>query len=231
MRIIEPKITVTFHQPIDPNTGAPIAPEQFLERAGRICYKSEDRITATSASAFVAMIENRGHLSVLEHCTASAHLVCDRGVTHELVRHRIASFSQESTRYCNYTKSKHNRTIGAIEPPFVFSDNADQAHRHAVEDEWREAMVDAEKHYFELIELGQPPQIARSVLPIGLKTEIVMTANLREWMHVFTLRCSKKAHPQIRHLMLKALDDFAETIPSIFAKIRSAMVNESKDST
>ncbi len=221
MRVIKPSIEVTFHQPVDSHTGAPIAIEEFIELAGRVCYKSEDRITPGSAEKFVAMIEKRGHYSVLEHAVASAHLVCDRGVTHELVRHRLASYSQESTRYCNYTKTKHEESIGVIMPPFTKTGDDE------TEEVWRMAMENAQWAYFKLIAAGEPPQIARSVLPISLKTEIVMTANLREWMHVFTLRCSSKAHPQIRALMRIALDKFADRIPSIFGGLREKILKES----
>lgn len=224
MKIIEPSVEVIFHNPIHPKTGMTLPIEVFLERAGRTCYKSEDRITPTSAADFVRMIERRGHHSVVEHGFASVRFVCDRGVTHELVRHRLASYSQESTRYCNYTKESKGGAIGVIMPPFEFTDNDSEDYREKVVDEWAAAMLDCERHYFNLIEFGQPPQLARYVLPIGLKTEIVMSCNIREWMHVFSQRCSKAAHPGIRGLMLQVLDQFAEEIPTIFQELKNRIV-------
>lgn len=549
MKVIEPSVRVIFHHPIDPETGEQIDIDQFIERAGRICYKSEDRITPTSAEAFVRMIEKRGHHSVIEHATASAHFVCSRGETHELVRHRLASYSQEclagdtevrkgrtvkelyersllkrgraynrrfmlrscgtdgvivpnemvdvwykgrapifevesslgyrikttenhefctpsgeyvrlsdltegdevmvngrpsllcidddvlqsdyvvhglspqeiaeqygapyrsvlrrlkalgifekhrndknyekynrghtvesyqkmrsiilaqyengrtpwnkgltetenesvsrqadalrsyhwnngfaeqnsnwkggvsqsyysrlkvglncelcganaiethhknsdrrdncienivrvcgnchdklhagwhvgrvahpdrivritpigvddvydiemsapinnfvangfivhnSTRYCNYGKERFGKTIGVIQPPFVWKDSDSREHQMKVIGEWRFAMLDCESHYLNLLELGQPPEIARYVLPIGLKTEIIMTANIREWMHVFMLRCQQKAHPAIRGLTRQVLSEFAEHIPSIFVGLQERILN------
>lgn len=165
---------------------------KLIERAGRTCYKSEDRITDESAEAFVRKIIKSGHHSVLEHGNLTFRFVCDRGVTHELVRHRLCAYSQESTRYCNYSKDKHQNEISFIRPPGL----NDQA-----EDCWYRACSEAESAYMLMISTGMPPQIARSVLPICLKTEIVHTANVREWRHILTLRTSGKAHPQIRMLM------------------------------
>lgn len=216
MFFVEPSIKVIFHQAIDPDTDQPIPIEEYLERCGRICYKSEDRITATSAEEFIRMIEKRGHHSVLEHCIAAAHFVCNRGVTHELVRHRIASYSQESTRYCNYGKDKFAGQIKLI--PMLGGLTEEQLRRR------QELYILIEEVYLAEVREGVKPQQARDNLPICLKTEIIATFNLREWMHVFTLRCSKAAHPQIRELMLFALDVFAEKIPTIFAPLRRHIV-------
>jgi len=213
MRIEQPSIKVLFHYPIT-DDGEILQPEVFLEMVGRTCYKSEGKITETSARDFIRMLNDRGHAAMLEHCVASAHIVCNRGLTHELVRHRIASYGQESTRFCNYSKDQFDHTIGVIMPPFATTDGR-------AEIEWRQAMVDAEKHYFNLIGIGEPAQIARGVLPIDLKTEIWITTNLREWQHIFSLRCSNKAHPQIRQTFRSALPIFAKNVPSMFSKLNS----------
>lgn len=188
---------------------------QMIERAGRTCYKSEDRITDDSAATFVKMIMGYEHASVLEHAVASFRMITDRGVTHEVVRHRIASFSQESTRYCNYGKDKFGNEITVILPVWF-----DASYKHDGEpstyEMWVNAMEQAEKSYFALLAAGQSPQQARSVLPNSLKTEIVMTANLREWLHFFNMRTSAKAHPQMRALALEGLVQLKKEVPVIF---------------
>jgi len=148
-----------------------------------------------------------GHHSVIEHASASFLFVCDRGVTHELVRHRLAAYSQESTRYCNYGKDKFGKEITVIEPPgLTVSQRGD----------WARAVREAEIGYLELLNNGCSPQIARSVLPNCLKTEIVTTCNLREWRHIFKLRTSKAAHPQIREVMNMALWKLKNLCPNVF---------------
>ena len=164
-------------------------PEKQIEIAGRTCYKSEDRITHDSAGRFVAMLRDSGHHAMLEHAVASFKIITDRGISHEIVRHRIASYAQESTRYCNYRKEKFGNECTFIQPP-------DLSYGQTIA--WRNACRYAESFYFELLDAGCSPQIARSVLPNCLKTEIVMTANLREWRHFIKLRSSKAAHPQIQ---------------------------------
>ncbi len=181
-----------------------------IEAAGRTCYRSEDKIGPGTAKAFVAMIMKRGHESVIEHVSASLRFVCDRGISHELVRHRLASYSQESTRYCNYGKADE---IQVIEPPGLTNNQ-----RSA----WMIGCQHAERAYMEMLALGLSPQIARSVLPTCTKTEIVMTANLREFRHFFKLRCSQAAHPQMRALACKALDLLRGSVPVIFDDIQEA---------
>lgn len=193
----------------------PINGEQILkniEVAGRTCYKSEDKITSDSAKKFVQMIAKRGHHSVIEHESISVRVICDRGVSHEIVRHRLAAYSQESTRYCNYSKDKFDNSLNFIEIEQHFKTPSSF-------DIWFEAMQDAERHYLRLIENGETPQIARSVLNNSLKTEIVMTYNLRVWQHFFTLRTSKAAHPQMREIICPMLDEFKSKIPVIFDDI------------
>jgi len=193
-------------------------PLELIELSGRCCYKSEDKITPDSAQKFAKMLLNLGHESVIEHAVATVKFVCDRGVTHEIVRHRIASYSQESTRYCNYGKLGVKFVIPSwcdnIEAGiFNFPD------KDVAENQWLSAMLDAEARYLSLLELGWTPQQARSVLPNSLKTEIIMTCNLREWIHFFKLRTSKKAHPDMWAITRPLLEKFKKAIPVIFDDI------------
>lgn len=188
---------------------------QKLERCGRVCYKSEDKITEGSAEKFIGMILKSGHESVLEHEKLTVKFICDRGVTHEIVRHRIASYSQESTRYCNYSKDKFGNELTFIRPCFW----ADDSEEYAV---WKQAMEELEKSYVKLISLGAKPEEARSILPNSLKTEIVCTMNLREWRHFFRLRTAERAHPQIREISVALLDELKKRIPVIFDDINTS---------
>nr|VFK66671.1 MAG: thymidylate synthase (FAD) [Candidatus Kentron sp. UNK]VFK69936.1 MAG: thymidylate synthase (FAD) [Candidatus Kentron sp. UNK] len=183
-----------------------------IEAAGRTCYKSEDKMAAGTAEAFIKRIIASGHESVIEHEKVTARFICDRGVTHELVRHRIASYSQESTRYCNYANNKFGNEITVIEPCYWEKNDK-------MRTLWLQAMEDAERHYFGLIENGANAQEARSVLPNSLKTEIVVTMNLREWRHFFKIRTAKSAHPQMREISILALMMFKEAIPVVFDDI------------
>lgn len=183
-----------------------------VERAGRICYKSEDRISDGSSEKFVNNIIKNGHESVLEHEKISVKVICDRGVSHEIVRHRIASYSQESTRYCNYNKNQFGNEITVIKPLYWEKDSREYQ-------VWKESMEMSEKAYMDLIELGASPQEARSVLPNSLKTEIVMTMNLREWRHFFALRTSERAHPQMREIACMMLGEFRRRVPIVFDDI------------
>ncbi|MFH1060268.1 MAG: FAD-dependent thymidylate synthase [Pseudomonadota bacterium] len=190
-----------------------------LELAGRTCYKSEDRITPDSAAGFVRRILASGHHSVIEHASATVRFVCDRGVTHELVRHRLAAYSQESTRYANYSQDKFGNEITVIRP--LFWQKGSQAHLR-----WRQAMLAAESAYLDLLAQGARPQEARAVLPNSLKTEIVMTANLREWRHVLGLRCARPAHPQIREIMLPLLAELRRRLPAIFTDLAEKFADD-----
>jgi len=163
----------------------------LIERAGRTCYKSEDRITADSAAKFIKMLLERGHESVIEHAYASFRVICDRGVSHEFVRHRLFSYSQESTRYCNYAQEKYGEEIAVIEPPGMNS---------MARVLWARSVHEAQLSYKGMLGQGCKPEIARSVLPNCLKTELVATANFREWRHFLRLRTSPKAHPQMREI-------------------------------
>lgn len=184
-----------------------------IEKAGRTCYKSEDRITDESAEAFVRKLIERGHESVLEHASITVRFICDRGISHEIVRHRLASYSQESTRYCNYSGDRFRNNITFIKPCFLEEGTGGYKL-------WKQAMFIAEKEYFELLKLSCTPQEARSVLPNSTKTEIVMTANLREWRHFLKLRTATAAHPQMRELTVPLLKELQERIPVVFDDIQ-----------
>lgn len=190
---------------------------KLIEIAGRTCYKSENHISRESAKDFVKMLIERKHEAMLEHGSLSIKFICDRGVSHELVRHRLASFGQESTRYCNYAKDKFGNELTFIKP-FFFDENKEEEKY----DCWVMAMVVAEKRYLELIELGASPQEARSVLPNSIKTEVVMTANYREWRHFFKLRAARAtgpAHPQMEEITRPLLAELKTLIPVIFDDI------------
>ncbi len=202
MKIIEPYFTI--ETPIDEE-----AIYRQIEQAGRTCYKSEGKIGPGTAAAFVRKIIASGHESVLEHVSLTFRFICDRGVSHELVRHRIAAFSQESTRYCNYSAEQFGREITVIRPPFW----SECDHRSTF---WENACREAELSYIALLDYHATPQEARAVLPNSLKTEVVMTANLREWRHVLRLRTSPKAHPQMRQLMCPLLEALKKALPAIF---------------
>jgi len=197
-------------------------PLELIELAGRTCYKSEDKMTSDSAKKFVDMVTRRGHHSVIEHAVVTVKIICDRGVTHEIVRHRLASYSQESTRYCNYKGG-----VTFVIPPWCSSipigkysrDEVDQLACEKVSWVWLKSMLIAEEAYSSLTNAGWSPQQARSVLPNSTKTEIVITANVREWRHIFTLRCSKTSHPQMNEVMRPLHQEMKQLIPIIFDDI------------
>lgn len=199
---------------------------QHIERIGRVCYKSEDRITEDGESArkFVKMLISAHHEAMIEHSTLSVLFTVDRGVSHEMVRHRIASFAQESTRYVNYSKEKFGNKINVIdlEEGIRLDGRMAKLSGEAIEailTEWRNAMEDAEKHYMAMIELGATPQIARAVLPNSTKTNITITANYREWRNYFRLRTASDAHPQIREVSIPLLRELKQRIPVVFDDI------------
>jgi len=205
MRIIEPSFE--FMSTFD---GKQLL--ESIEKAGRVCYKSENKITSNSAKEFIQKILQSGHESVIEHEKITVKIICDRGVSHEIVRHRIASYSQESTRYCNYSKDKFGNELTLIRPFFWSGD----PEKYAI---WQETMQTIENNYNKLISMGARPEEARSVLPNSLKTEIVVTMNLREWRHFFKLRTATRAHPQMREIAIPMLKRFKEEIPIIFDDI------------
>lgn len=205
MRIIKPGFEIM--SPVDGE-----AVLKYIEQCGRVCYKSEDKITGTSAATFVANIIKRGHEAVLEHYAITVKFICDRGVSHELVRHRLASYCQESTRYCNYAKDGFGYEITVIKPIFLKKKSLGWYM-------WRDSCRRAETAYFAMLDMGCTPQEARSVLPNSLKTEVVMTANLREWRHFFKLRTAPAAHPQMREIAVPLLHRMQKLVPVVFDDI------------
>jgi thymidylate synthase (FAD) len=223
MQIIKPQVEFVWHTP---------DAMHIIEEIGRTAYKSEDKMQCnecgygnpnsdlpdgyqklceackTRANKFISMIIKRGHESVLEHASASIRFICDRGVTHEIVRHRLASYTQESTRYCDYSPKGGKDGIQVIRPTGLTFEQ---------QIIWDDAMLAAEYAYNMLRKLDVPPQIARSVLPTGLKTEIVMTANFREWRHFFKLRCAPAAHPQMQEVANMAYNILNGMFPVIFS--------------
>lgn len=208
MKIIEPSV-----EPVDDFDAAAIMKK--IERAGRVCYKSEANIKADSAEKFIRGIIKRGHESVIEHATVSFKIICDRGVTHELVRHRLASYSQESSRFCDYSAGKFGGELTFIKPCFWAEDDENFLL-------WKETMAQLEKNYLAMRAKGAKPEEARSILPNSLKTEIFVTMNLREWRHFLKLRTAKAAHPQMREVALKIYKILVEKLPAVFDDLQPA---------
>lgn len=205
MKIIEPKVEL-----INPIPYRDLL--STVEIAGRTCYKSEDKITDGSAEKFVRNILKRGHEAVIEHASLTVRFTCDRGVSHEIVRHRLAAYCQESTRYCNYSKDGFGGEITVIKP--MSFDCSDSPYRI-----WKRSCENAETAYFDLLNEGCTPQEARSVLPNSLKTEVVMTADMREWRHFIRLRCAPAAHPDMRVVAGLLYDLLKPTYPVFFEDI------------
>ena len=206
MKIIKPSVEICS----DLLSGEGILKK--IELCGRVCYKSEGKITEDSAEKFVASLIKRGHEAVLEHHSVTVKFIVDRGVSHELVRHRLASYCQESTRYCNYSKDEFCGEITVIEPCYL--EQGTPGYQF-----WANACQMAEHEYFNLLNWGCTAQEARAVLPNSLKTEVVMTANLREWRTFFKLRTPNSAHPQMREVTRPLLDEFKNLIPVVFDDI------------
>lgn len=230
MRIVEPKYEILT----DISEGG-IKELQQIERVARVCYKSEDKITpdGESAKKLVGFLVKQGHEAMLEHSQLSVLFTCDRGIANELVRHRIASFAQESTRYCNYSKEKFGGELSFILPFYIPDEPKENAIKAAssteelkkletdyqIHNAWYWTCDDAEKSYKTLIANGMRPEQARCVLPLCLKTEIVVTANYREWRNIFKLRTPVAAHPQMRELMCPLLLEVQKKIPVVFDDI------------
>ena len=205
MKIIKPSVKLLWITP---------KPEEQIEHAARTCYKSENRITKTSAQELIKVLIKNGHYAMIEHSVAAFRFVTDRGITHEIVRHRLASYAQESTRYCNYSKSKFGKEVSFIEPPDLDSETRQL---------WTQACLFAEKTYLDMLKNGCSPQIARSVLPNCLKTELVMMADFAEWRHFIKLRLSPKAHPQMRPLARIVLEILIAHAPTVFEDLTVLM--------
>lgn len=183
-----------------------------IERAARTCYKSEDRITDESCVGMVRSLIRKGHDSTLEFADMTVLFVCDRGLSHAFVRHRLASFEQESTQYCSYAAGKFGGEIAVVCPERVAqSEGAFQV--------WRAAMEAAEQAYMALLAQGHAPQTARAVLPTAVKTELVMKANMREWRHFFRLRTSAADQWEIQSLATRLLLEAQRRVPVLFDDI------------
>lgn len=206
MKIVEPTYEIVYLEPENDL--------KCIERAARLCYKSESAIKDGSDEQIIKFLIDRGHEAMLEHSRMSVIFTVDRGVSHEMVRHRIASFAQESTRYCNYSKDKFGNEITVIKPWFLIGDNSSREFN-----DWSRAMVECENRYLDMIAAGRSPQEARSVLPNSLKTEIMVTANYREWRAIFKLRAAPSAHPEMCQIMRALLAYVKTQVPVIFDDI------------
>lgn len=214
MKVIKP-----YYEILTPISPGGIKELKLIEKVGRTCYKSEDRITedGESAKKFVKMLIDHKHEAMIEHSFLSVKFICDRGVSHEIVRHRMASYAQESTRYCNYSKGKFGGEMVVIKP--YFFNPTEMAF-------WKDSCEAAEGAYMYLVENGKSPQEARSVLPNSLKTELIMSTNYREWRHFLRLRTAPDAHPQIRELLIPLLLDLKNQLPIIFDDIGVSYDNQ-----
>ena len=204
MQIIDPKIEV---EKID---GVEIMKK--IERACRTCYRSEGKITDESYKTLLNNCITRGHESVLEHEKVTVRMTCDIGVYKDLTRHRIASFSIESTRYCNYGKDKFNNEIKVIKPCNI--EEGTESYNL-----WKEACEKIEENYIKMSELGAAPDELRMILPHSTAAEVTMTADIREWKHILGLRTSTHTHPAIRQLLIPLLLYFKEKMPEIFDNV------------
>lgn len=203
MKIVSPSATLTkiTH-----------AAEEHIEKCGRVAWKSEAKMSGINDGSFLRRLIKMEHLSVLEHASATIHFVCDRAIANILVRHRIASYTQESQQFCNYTLDRFGREITFIEPPeFVDDIPAREA--------WYQAILTCENAYFQLRERGFKPRDARSVLPNCTKTELISTLNFRAWREVFEKRLEPVCHPHTRWLMAQALRQLKARCPNVFHDI------------
>ena len=196
-------------------------PGDVIEKAARTCYRSEDRITndGSSDQKIKEMLTTLGHTAMLEHSVLSVEFTTDRAIANELVRHRLCSFAQESTRYCNYSKDKFSNELTFIRPEWA-DDCREGDYNQRCQATWYIVCKSAEDIYLRLLSEGLKPEDARCVLPLSLATKLVMTTNYAEWRHILELRTSKAAHPQMRALMIPLLKELQETIPVIFDDIK-----------
>lgn len=212
MQIIQPRYEILEQ---------PRVPCISIERAARTCFKSEDKITTESAEKMTENLIDRGHEAMIEFGGwIVVKFYSNRGFAHELVRHRLASFAQESTRYCNYSKGKFGGEITCIDPTQMLEMSVKDPEKRA---EFKAHLIETwlycEQRYMDLVGMGCPAEIAREGLPIGVKAEIVIGATVREWRHIFKLRTSKKAHPRMRELMRPLLAELRKTMPIIFDNV------------
>lgn len=215
MKIIDATYSIVNPDLDDPDQKEVKAIYRKLERIGRICYQSDVMATDESAESFIRRLINRGHDAMLEHASMTVIFTVDRGISHEIVRHRMASFAQESTRYCNYSQGKFGNEITVVRPFYLEGDTY-------AYDAWLQAMNKAEEYYFAMLREGHTPQEARAVLPNSLKTQIAVTANMREWRHILKLRAAGitgKPHPQMLEVMVPLLNELREKMPVLFDDI------------
>lgn len=209
MKIIKPNAQILH---ITPDA------QEFIEKVARTCYKSEDKIAPGTAVEFINKLVKRRHFAMLEHAGMTVKFIIDRGVSHEIVRHRIASYAQESTRYCDYAGARSGKEITVIDP--CFWPELENGQTNSCRGIWLDSCLFLEKQYFELRARGAKPEEARSILPNSLKTELIMTANFREWREVFRLRTATPAHPQMREVMIPLFQMAFEKAPAILAGCR-----------
>lgn len=184
---------------------------QFIEDCARVCYKSEGMKTEVSWMSLITKLLEKKHFPMFDHGSMSVKFVTSRGIGNELTRHRMAAFAQISTRYCNFSKDKFGSEITVIQP-------SELTKKEDIEC-WTAAMLATELAYMQLLKNGHTAQIARDVLPLCLQTEIIMTADLTEWHHVFKLRTAKAAHPHMRELMIPLLMETRKIFPLVFDDI------------
>lgn len=212
MKVVRPSYSVEF---CVPESGGTV--QQLIERAARTCYQSEGKISSGTDEKIIRKLISRGHHAMLEFGWAVAFITADRGFTHEMVRHRLGSYAQESTRWCNYSKNKFGSEIAVLEQP-GFSNQR-------TEERWAYSVAASEDSYLYMIENGERPEIARSVLPISLKANIVVGANTREWRHIFSMRCDEHAHPTMRKIMVPMFMDFLNKMPAIYEDLADKFID------
>ena len=200
---------------------------RIISEAMSNCYRAELNATPKTPQEMVEKAIRIGHYSVVEHVSVSVDIICDRGVTHELVRHRLCSYSQESTRYCNYAADKFGRELTFIRPSWVVATSSEEPVDESEKyQDWLAHMFACEKAYMAMLDHGASAQEARAVLPNSLATKIAMTANLREWIHVFRMRCDKPAHPEMRRVMRPILMDMLDEYPHVFQGVHNWLANK-----
>ena len=182
-----------------------------IERACRTCYRSEGKITEDSYKNLINNCITRGHESVLEHEKVTVRIYSDVGSYKDLTRHRFASFSVESTRYCSYDKDKYGNEIAFMNP--VYIENKEMY------ETWKKTMQEIENSYIEMKKLGATTDMCRELLPHSTAGEYTMTANIREWKHILSLRTTKHVHPSIRQVLIPLLKYFKEEMPEIFGDV------------
>ncbi len=208
MNIAKPYAKIISINGSDPHESAGIKALQRIEWCGRISHRSEEQQGPDSWDRFLrAVVLQHGDWSIVEHTSASVDMLVDRGITHEIVRHRLFSFTQESTRFVNYEKKM---PPSFIRPQTMNDDSIN---------EWERGIEACESAYKTLLAAGQPPQIARSVFPNALASRIIVTGNLRNWRHFLLMRTTREAHPQMREVTIPLLAEFKAKIPILFEDI------------